>query len=173
MAFIRTKKVKKWKYAYLVENKWKSKKTKQKVKQYLGRVHKLDNIAGAKFEKKIGSLNYKESIKELIKFEFIKNGFEEQDNNLVKDNFLVNLENPSFSDGKKPVVFEANEGFICESTFNKVINFKKCETEEETGLKLAESILEAGISLPHETFVKVFEKIHKTDLPVVEIHKDL
>ncbi|MBN2112258.1 hypothetical protein JW707_04115 [Candidatus Woesearchaeota archaeon] len=167
MAFIRVKKVKDWRYAYLVENKWKSKKTKQKVKEYLGRVHFLENIVGIKFEKDISKLDFKDSVKELIKFELMKNGFREEGNVLKKEKFTVNFDENRFLNGKKPVVFESNEGFICKSTFEKAMNFRKAETEEETGLLLAETILEAGISIPHNVFVKLFEKIHKADMPAI------
>ena len=170
MAFIRTKKVKEWKYAYLVENKWKQNKTKQKVKEYLGRMHPLENIVGAKFEKDINGLNFKESVVELVKFELMKNGFNEIKGNpniLVKNKFITNFEKGKFMHDKKPVVFESNEGFICSCTFEKIMKFKPSDNEEETGLKLAESILEAGISLPHEVFIKLFEKVHKIKMPVL------
>jgi len=168
MAFIRIKKVKQWKYAYLVENKWKSKKTKQKVKQYLGRVHSLENIVGLKFDKDITKMSFGDAVKELLKFELMKNGFKEKGDCLKKESFAVNFGECSFADGKKPVVFESNEGFICPFTFEKAMNFKKRSTEEETGLRLAETILEAGISIPHGVFVKLFEKIHKANMPIVK-----
>lgn len=168
MAFIRIKKVKNWRYAYLVENKWKSKKTKQKVKEYLGRVHSLDNIVGIKFDKDISQMDYKDAVKELIKFELMKNGFSEKGNILKKESFVINFDENKFLNGKKPIVFESNEGFICTNTFKKVMNFKKAETEEETGLMLAETILDSGISIPHNVFVKLFEKLHKTELPIIK-----
>ena len=36
MAFIRTKKIKGKRYAYIVENKWKKKKVKQRVLKHIG-----------------------------------------------------------------------------------------------------------------------------------------
>jgi hypothetical protein len=168
MAFVRIKKVKKWKYAYLVENKWKSQKTRQKVKQYLGRVHSLENIAGAEFGKDIKSMSFREAVCELVKFELMKNGFSNGKDGLKKGGLLVNLDKCRFLDGKKPVVFESNEGFICSFTFKKAVNFRKSENEEETGLRLAETLLEAGISMPHNVFVKLFEKVHRVNVPVIE-----
>lgn len=167
MAFIRIKKVKDWRYAYLVENKWKSKKTRQKVKQYLGRVHTLDNIVGLKFDKDISRMSFRDGVIELVKFELMKNGFKHGKGVLKKDSFVVNFDKSKFMDGKKPVVFESNEGFICSVTFNKIIRFKPSDTEEKTGLRFAEAILEAGISIPHNVFVKLFEKVHKPDMPTI------
>jgi len=171
MAFIRIKKVKKWKYAYLVENKWKAQKTKQKVKKYLGRVYPLENIAGASFEKDISKMNFRDALTELVKFELHKNGFNEESEDkwvMKKNEFIVDFGKCKFLNKKKPVVFEANEGFICGFTFNKALKFKKSKTEEETALRLAETILEAGVSIPHAVFVKLFEKVHKIDMPAIE-----
>lgn len=168
MAFIRVKKVKEWRYGYLVENKWKSKKTRQKVKQYLGRVHTLDNVVGLKFDKDIDKMRFEGAVKELVKFELMKNGFKYDNGVLKKGSFVVNFDERKFLNKKKPIVFESNEGFICSFTFNKAINFKPSDTEEETGIRLAEAILEAGISLPHHVFVKLFEKIHKPNIPIIK-----
>jgi len=168
MAFIRIKKVKDWRYAYLVENMWKSGKTKQKVKQYLGRVYTLENIVGLKFDRDIARMSFKDAVKELVMFELMKNGFKEDKGVLKKSGFFVDLGKCEFTNNKKPVVFESNEGFICSSTFSRMINFRPSGTEEETGLSLAETILEAGISIPHKVFVKLFEKVHKLDMPLVE-----
>lgn len=170
MAFIRTKKVKEWRYAYLVENKWKQSKTKQKVKKYLGRAHQLENIVGARFEKDISGMSFKKAAAELLKFELMKNGFKEtkgKENLLVKEGFAANFDKGRFINAKKPVVFESNEGFICSFTFDKLMKFKPSKDEEETGLKLAETILDAGISIPHDVFVKLFEKVHKIKMPVI------
>ncbi len=178
MAFIRVKKVKKWEYAYLVENKWKSKTTKQKVKKYLGKVCRLENIVGIKFEKEIDKMGFKDAARELVKFELLKNGFTEEKEGgkekgvLTKEMFTVNFDKGIFLNNGKPVVFESNEGFICSFTFNRLMRFKPSETEEETGLRLAEAILEAGISIPHNVFVNVFEKVHKVEMPVIGNFED-
>lgn len=171
MAFIRIKKIKKWKYAYLVENKWKAQKTKQKVKQYLGRVYQLENIAGASLKKDITKMSFRDAVTELVRFELHKNGFNEENEDggvMKKGDFIVDLEKRKFLNKKKPIVLESNEGFICGFTFNKALKFKKSETEEETALRLAETILEAGISVPHNIFLKLFEKMHKIDMPSAE-----
>jgi hypothetical protein len=39
--FFRIKKIKGKEYAYLVENEWKKNSSRQKVKQYIGRVYRL------------------------------------------------------------------------------------------------------------------------------------
>jgi hypothetical protein len=169
MPFIRVKKIKRWEYAYLVENRWKSGRTRQKVKKYLGKVCHLDNIVGLRFKKDVSGMDFGDAVGELVKFELMKNGFEEHGKKgkgiMKKGDFHVDLENGEFLSKGKPVVFESNEGFICQFTYERAVNFKACGNEEETGLRLAETILEAGISVPHSIFVKLFEKLHKTAMP--------
>ena len=41
MAFFRIKKIKGNEYVYLVENEWKKKSSRQKVKGYIGRAHRF------------------------------------------------------------------------------------------------------------------------------------
>lgn len=163
--FIRVKKVKQYHYAYLVENKWRKAKSssRQKVKQYLGRVHKLESN-GLKFEDDISELDFKGTIMKLVGFELLKNGFKRQKNKLKKEEFTFDIENIKFLKAKQNVVFEANEGFLCEFTLNKLLNFKARGHEEKVGFDLANAILEAGLAVPQEVFVKTFEKIYKKNL---------
>ncbi len=174
MAFIRVKKVKQWEYAYLVENKWKSKRTKQKVKQYLGRVHQLENIAGCAFCHNIEKMKFKDAVKELAKFELAKSGFKANGNVLEKEDFTADFDKGEFRSCSakqkkaKDIVFESNEGFICSHTYKCLVNFKPREDEEETALYLAEAILGAGISIPHEVFIKLYEKVKDPCMPIIE-----
>jgi hypothetical protein len=103
-----------------------------------------------------------------MKFELMKNGFSGKNGVLKKDSFMVNFDDKTFVNKGKPVVFESNEGFICSHTLSSLLDFKKYSTEEETALRLAEEILGAGISIPHEVFVKLFEKVQKPAMPLIE-----
>ena len=90
MAYIRTKKIGKNKYAYLVEIVSTDKGPRQKVKQYLGRIHEL------KKNNEISEIregNSKESILlNLIIPELKSRGFKDKKNNLVYKNFIFNSE---------------------------------------------------------------------------------
>ena len=165
--FIRVKKVKQYHYAYLVENKWKKGKasSRQKVKQYLGRVHKLESN-GKGFEDDISEIDFKEIVMKLAEFELLKNGFEKHGtgNKYLREGFFVDLDDMKFEKDEKSVVFEMNEGFLCEFTLAKLLKFKARGHEEEVGYALANAILEAGLAVPQELFVKIFEKVYKKDL---------
>jgi hypothetical protein len=159
------KKVKQYHYAYLVENKWRKAKSscRQKVKQYLGRVHNLESN-GLKFDSDISDLDFKETVMKLVEFELVKNGFEKRGSNLLKDGLIVDIKNMKFQKQNKNIIFEANEGFLCEFTLNKLMNFKARGHEEKVGFDLANALLEAGLAVPQEIFINIFDKVYKKKL---------
>lgn len=135
--FVRTKKVKNKQYAYLVENTWTKKGTRQKVKKYLGKVIKPNRKKENNFlvEK---TRNYEETIKELIKHELSNHDVTKND--------------------EKSVIF-MNEGFLCKETVKELIKLtpeKENRTDKE-GERLAIKLLEAGLKVKKEEFSKLFE----------------
>jgi hypothetical protein len=163
--FIRVKKVKQYRYAYLVENKWRSSKSscRQKVRKYLGRVHKLESN-GKQFDADVSSLDFKNTILKLVEFELLKNGFAKNNEVLERNGIIADIANARFLNAKQNVVFEANEGFLCEHTLCSLLNFKARGYEEAVGYDLAHAVLEAGLAVPNELFVKIFEKVYKKEL---------
>jgi hypothetical protein len=185
MVFIRTKRIKKksgnvYTYAYLVENKWKKravgkKKSRQKVKAYLGRVHKLEKSSELDFlellsidnvEKYVENKNKKEIIIDLVKYELLKHGFDEVGSLVSNGDIFFDLDNVEFSvlEGykRKPgIVLHLNEGFMCKETLRRITHFYSEGTEEEIGYKFAKMFVEAGIDVPKDVFVGLFGKLFK------------
>ena len=185
MVFIRTKRIKKksgnvYTYAYLVENKWKKravgkKKSRQKVKAYLGRVYKLDKESELDFlelfsindaENYVNNKSKKGIIIDLVKYELLKHGFDEVGSLVSNGEIFFDLDKAEFSilEGyrRKPgIVLSLNEGFMCKETLRRLTHFYAEGTEEEIGYKLAKSFVEAGIDVPKEIFVGVFGKLFK------------
>ena len=159
--FVRIKKVKSYRYAYLVESKWRKKSCKQKVKEYLGRVHNLEKKNDIDFNENISKLSYQQYVNALMKWQLKVLGFEENQGKLVKGKFSIDLHNKKFLENKKSVVFEANEGIICSHTYGKLLSFNEQGDYEVIGLKFAKAIVDAGINMPKEAFVKIFEKVYK------------
>ena len=95
MAYIRTKTINNNKYAYLVEIINTDKGPRQKVKQYLGRVHQLEK---KKDVNEINSGETKEQILlNLITPELNARGFKGKEENLAYKNFIFNSENFSLT----------------------------------------------------------------------------
>jgi len=154
MAFIRTKKIKSYEYAYLVENVWRKrpkKGSRQKVKAFLGRVYKPElknDLNFVKEEVYVRDNSFKQIVKDLVEFELLKHD--------VKD-FFVDFDKNLVLRNNRKVALQINEGFLCNYTLKNLINFKL--EEEEAGYSLAKAFVEAGIKVPQELFIKIFEKL--------------
>ena len=165
MSFLRLKKIKGNHYAYLVENLWK-KGSRQKVKKYVGRVYSFkikdkENIGFLSFinkediEKYVMSTNFIIIIEDLINWEFYKHGIDNKELN-------VEFDTPIIKRGGRGVCIKINEGFLCGVHIKSLINFRKDEEDENdeiVGYNLAKVFIDAGINVPQEVFIKIFEKV--------------
>ena len=170
MSFIRTKKIRKngkeYSCAYLVENRWRKrlkggkKGSRQKVKGYLGRIYEYSKVKDKDFfehhsiedVKGYVDKGYNQVIRDLIEWELHKH-------NVNKEDFLIDFDRKKVDRNNKKAAIMMNEGFLCEHTLRNLMNFKI--EGEEIGYKFAKVFVEAGIDVPEELFVKVFEKLTK------------
>lgn len=181
MSFIRVKNIgrnsKKYRYAYLVENKWRKrlkggkKGSRQKVSKYLGKVVKIEKEKEQGFFEFIDvkeNARYLENskiriVKDLVRYELFIRKFESKGDVLEKGDIVFDLKQRRFIDSKGDevrLVIEMNEGFLCKYTINRVVNFRaKGDDEREIGIELAKAFLEAGLNVPKEIFVAYFEKV--------------
>lgn len=162
MAYIRTKKIGKNKYAYLVEIITTDKGPRQKVKQYLGRVFVLEK----KKETKSTNLgNSKEDLLlNLILPELEARGFNKKKESYVYKNFTFNpkeltLKKRNKNKTEKEAVIGLEEGYICSFTLQRIFNFKKGKDLNKDAHQLAKYFLEAGLQINQELFVKFYQKL--------------
>ena len=161
--FFRIKKIKGKEYAYIVENKWKGKGSRQKVKGYIGRAYRFNlksNVDFSEYFKIENVQNYVENneqnkiINDLIEWEISKFG-------ISKEEFSIDLNNINIKKGKKNVALLINEGFMCNLTLKNLVKFKSEGDEQSDGYRLARAFVEAGIKVPQEVFVGLFGKLYK------------
>ena len=161
MVFFRVKKIKGKEYAYLVENEWRRKGSRQKVKDYIGRVYRLNLVNDIDFlqYRKIENIqSYIENndknniINDLIEWELFKFG-------IKKEEFSIDIINAKIQKGKKNIALWINEGFMCDYTLKNLLEFKSEGDEEIDGYRLAKSFVEAGIKVPQEIFVGLYQKL--------------
>tara|TARA_B100001971_G_scaffold193767_1_gene199166 strand:- start:184 stop:714 length:531 start_codon:yes stop_codon:yes gene_type:complete len=172
--FIRVKNIRKkgkntiYQYAYAVENVWRKrrKEAKQMVKKYLGRVHKLDKKENNEFfeyysitdtNQYTKKSNKNKIITDLVKLELVNHGFRGDGKVLTNGVLTFDLVDNKFIGGNK--VLAINEGFLCKETVRRLISGKFEGTEKEVGYKLAKAFVEAGLKVPEELFIGMFEKI--------------
>ncbi|HLD89005.1 MAG TPA: hypothetical protein VI894_02250 [Candidatus Nanoarchaeia archaeon] len=171
--YIRIKKIKGREYAYNVRNVWTNKGPRQKTIGYLGKLIRVGKLVKANDQKKqdfatyladkkinINDLSYEPLINELARFELINCGFQRENSILRKDYFVVDLANKKVLSRKKNAVIALNDGFLCETTLNALLDFvPKGEYDEEIGLELAKLLVSTGLDVQKEFFVVLYEKL--------------
>jgi hypothetical protein len=169
MTFIRTKKRKTSNgdctctYAYLVENSWSNEKrqSKQKVREYLGKVRRPDKneISFLEYKGIAGTEEYAENsfgkiVQDLVEWELHQHGAKD-----AKINF--DLLTVREAEGKS-MVLQMNDGFLCDYTLSRIFAVEKHNgTEQEISYMLAKALIESGIAVPKEIFVALYEKTPK------------
>jgi len=166
MGFVRIKKIKGTEYGYLVENTWTSRGSRQKVKAYLGRIIKPAKAAELPVPD-LTSLSFSDAIKAVAKWTLLSHGFQEGSSSmLMQGTVLADLAELKCINKTNPAVIAMHEGFLCQHTLQDAVGFiPSGNTEETIGKELANTLLEAGLSVPHEVFVQLFEKVHNTYKP--------
>ena len=159
--FVRIKKIKGYQYAYLVENSWQGGSSRQKVKGYLGRVYSLD-VEHKPFSGTLSG-SFKEIVRALVQWQLECYGFAITQQHAIKDGLRVDLCTFSFVQEKtgKVFVLKGKEGYLCQHTITELLSFTSEGYEEKVGRDLAHAFVAAGISVPKETFITIFEKVYK------------
>ncbi|MEM4267850.1 MAG: hypothetical protein QXK37_03370 [Candidatus Woesearchaeota archaeon] len=166
--FIRVKVVKGKKYAYLVKNTWKHGSARQKVSKYLGKVHTLLQVKNIDFETFVEKpieeylqASPRKIILDLVARELINHGFEKRRGVWIRESLEINLYSVSFKENRKPFVLHINGDYLCPYTLRKLLNFKSSNDEVSVGKELAKAFISAGIAVPENIFIEVFQKVYK------------
>ena len=164
MVFFRIKKIKGREYVYIVENIWKRKGSRQKVKGYIGRAYRFDlnnHVDFLHFVKPqnvdgyLGQSDIKKIINDLIEWEFFKFSIDKQQ-------FCIELNDKKVQRNKKDIALLINDGFMCSLTLKNLLEFKIENDEENDGYRFAKAFVEAGIKVPQDIFIGLFSKLYKT-----------
>lgn len=142
--FIRTKQIKKYHYAYLVENTWKKGRSKQRVVQYLGRVYSVKTPPPAH------SLG-EDIIKSLLEHEL----------SLCEHNIRIDFDTKEVLKGGKEIVLGLNGGFFCTYTFTELHKALYVRNEEVPGTALAQAFSNAGLRIPQEAFISLYKEYYQ------------
>jgi len=163
MVFVRVKRVRGNKYGYAVANNWTFKGPRQRVVGYLGKVYEPKNrekvrefeeFINTKLKNYLETSTYERIIKDLVEFQ-LKNSELHQEITFDKENLTIKK-------GKKKVVIASNEGYLCDYTIKKLMDY---DGEDTTGFKLADLVTAAGIKLSEEIFIALFQKKQKKEEP--------
>ena len=163
--FIRQKIIYNNPYAYLVRTKWdkRSKKVKQKVSKYLGKIYHLERVKDITFseyyscdiEKYIYETPLKKMVDDLVRLELYRHGFTKLTKNTMTDGIKViditNIEK----------VLGLNEGFMHKSTLKQILKYDSLldENERKIPFKFASLFVTAGINIDKELFILLYQKL--------------
>ncbi|MBD3318784.1 hypothetical protein GF342_02655 [Candidatus Woesearchaeota archaeon] len=152
MGFIRCKIIGKGTYAYLVENQWTSKGSRQKIQGYLGKVIALTPCASATY---VPSKEYGALVHHLIEQELIKHGFTQEGTTWRHQDIIVDIEQESVREGTRAVVLALNDGYLCTHTLREIHTYTPhLDNFEE---ELATRIIATGIAMPPSFFIHLYE----------------
>ncbi len=172
--FIRIKKIKGLEYAYLVKSVWKEKSARQKVVKYLGKIHHIQKTETITFQEfcekeKKSSETIKEIIQALMEWTLYQHGFTKDP--LIQTKWLLNRgkivgdpEKLELNAGTKGVTLKINEGYMNSFTLKELENMqlnKKTEEQRQAATTLAKAFVAAGIEVPQDVFIEVFQKVYQ------------
>ncbi|MBI4017124.1 MAG: hypothetical protein HY363_05540 [Candidatus Aenigmarchaeota archaeon] len=156
--FIRVKKINGINYAYLVENVWTPKGSRQNVTAYLGKVVQLQKKKTT--PAKLTPTQYTELINQLLESTLLDYGFIKQTTtNFCLQDIIVDLKHQQVTKNNKPAILALEQGHLCEHTIAELIRFSKKENPEKTAIALASALLAAGITVSTENMVALYESI--------------
>jgi uncharacterized protein YejL (UPF0352 family) len=161
--FIRPKRIKKHEYAYLVRNRWTKKGTRQKAR-YLGRIHELQKQSDIPYPMDSRFLlraSAREIVESLVSWVLEAHGFKKDKSLLALGDIEVNLNSATVKQGSQDIVLRIGEDYMCRDSLRKLQRFKSDKDAKGVGLDLAKAFIGAGIQVPPEIFVIVFQKTYK------------
>jgi len=170
--YIRIKKIKNQRYAYLVKNIWKKRKKQpiQKTIKYLGKVYTPtkkeinfeDHYKISSLQEYIEKNEPKKIFQDLIEFELYRHNFKKDNNLWVNGHIFVDLNSKEVYSKNKKIALEINEGFLTQHTIKTLLNFRlPNKITKECGKELANTLLSAGISIKSQFFILLFKKLLK------------
>lgn len=148
-------------YAYAVENSWKKKGARQKVKHYLGKVHSFSLAAPVDFfaHFQVDVLTQGDWLKTLTAKQLIQKLVEWELHQHKVEGFDIDLEKGGISKEGKPASLEFREGMLNSYTLKQLLYFIAEGDDELDGYRLAKAFVEAGVAVPENVFIAVFSKI--------------
>ncbi|MFW5852650.1 MAG: hypothetical protein ACOCUR_01335 [Nanoarchaeota archaeon] len=171
--FIREKIIYNKPYAYLVKTRWdkRSKKVKQKVHKYLGKIYKLEKVRNILFEEYfsfeletyVEETDLKDILYNLIEVELFRHGFEKSE----KGDLMV-LGDISIPLSPKDIekVYQMNEGYLNKYTLKEIMRYYTLldESINNVPFRFAALFVNAGINIDKDLFIQLYQKLFSDNI---------
>lgn len=169
--FIREKIIYNKSYAYLVTTRWdkRSKKVKQKVSKYLGKIIKLEKVRNIDFSDYFKEINdieeyakktpLEDIIQNLVEIELYRCGFNKNENektNMSNGNIEIDISKINNING----VFSLNEGFLAKETLKQILRYEDIfkKSEKKYAFDFAALFVNAGLNIDKELFIYLYKR---------------
>ncbi|MEK6867550.1 MAG: hypothetical protein AABX98_01890 [Nanoarchaeota archaeon] len=144
--------------------------------QYLGKVYTLSKTNTASFEtfckeenKNLENAGLKAIIQALMEWtlwqhSFIKDPLIQKKWLLENGKIVGDPEKLKITSGKKEVTLKINDGYMNSFTLKELLNIqikKKTEEQRQAATSLAKAFVDAGIQVPQDIFIEVFQKVYQ------------
>jgi len=143
-------------YAYLVLSKHTSEGPRQKVKKYLGRVYALKKLSNSQI---LIKKTFQETVLQTAIQELKAHGFRSSKSKVVHfEGFIFDQKAKSFTDKNNvPIGLILNQGVFCGYTYARLIAIAgKHKERRRLGKELGKALIEAGLSVTPDEFLKIF-----------------
>ncbi len=157
MSYVRIKKISGNPYAYLVENKNTDKGPRQRVKKYLGRIHVLEPHDLER--KEVNESKKNKFVEQLVLRELIPRKFKLKKEKYSFGKMVFSPKKWSLNLGKKSIVLSINDGYLCDFTIKRILDFKKTKDLKKDAFTLARYFLQAGLPLSEQEFIEFYQSI--------------
>ena len=159
MVYIRAKKINKGEYAYLVESIKTPKGSRQKVKEYLGKIHSITKEPISVTSNSM--VSKKDFLREMTISLLTSAGFTKSEKVYVFEKLLFDPEQMTLvkctKTSHKNAVISINEGYLCSFTLQRLLLFKPTKNLMDDAKNLAKFFLEAGFLISQEDFVQFYQ----------------
>lgn len=158
-------------YAYLVRTRWdkKSKKVKQKVSKYLGKIYYLEKVRNVSFfefyndkdvEKYSSETPLNTIIMDLVRLEFYRHGFE------CKSSFILESGDQCINIDNIDKVYAINDGFMNKNTLRQILKYDSLleEGTKNVPFRFAALFINAGISIDKELFIQLYQRFFSDNI---------
>ncbi len=173
--FVRLKKIKGLEYAYLVKNVWKKKTPRQKVVQYLGRIHappkgmtcSFDEFCVQEKKQITEKTTYPELVRALFEWTLFQHGFTKVAQKkafYTHGKIIADPEKYTLQIKKRQLTMKFNEGYMNQYSMKELLNIKLSKAIDEprqAATILAKAFVNAGIAVPQNIFIEVFQKVYQ------------
>ncbi len=143
-----------------------SKKVKQKVSKYLGRIRHLERLKNTTFDEyfslddKISyakTAHIHEIVKDLVELDLYRHGFTRENGRMMSDG-RHSIDPDRLKDMKE--VFAMNEGFLAKDTIRAILDYEKIfqKSEKRYAFDFAALFVNAGIDMDKELFIALYKR---------------